>query len=261
MFPFVSRLGDRRHPAAPGRYHLYLHRGCPRAHVAAIVRSVQGLTETISASYVDDERDGRGWAFRSQSGPDPVNGFTLLREAYEATEPGYDGHISVPVLWDRTAERIVTNVFTALPQDLATRFDEWAVSPQDLYPAPWRSEIDLLDRGVTAISPTGGPHPAHGPEALNDLDSLLGARRHLVGDRLTLADIRLWVKLVRYGTEYRPAVEAYRRDLRDYPNVWAYARRLYALEGFRRATDHHAITRSAERHEAQPPPPLTAWGL
>ncbi len=55
----------------------------------------------VSLSYVDDDRDGRGWAFRERRGPDPVNGFTLLAQAYEATEPGYDGHVSVPVLWDR----------------------------------------------------------------------------------------------------------------------------------------------------------------
>ena len=46
----------------------------------------------VSLSYVDDMRDARGWAFRERRGADPVNGFNSLREAYEATEPGYDGH-------------------------------------------------------------------------------------------------------------------------------------------------------------------------
>ena len=79
-------------------------------------------------SVVDPVRDGRGWAFRDGPGytPDPVNGFTLLREAYEATEPGYDGHVSVPVLWDKQTGRIVSNNFPDITIDLGTQFGEWA---------------------------------------------------------------------------------------------------------------------------------------
>ncbi|WTW91944.1 hypothetical protein OG216_00420 [Streptomycetaceae bacterium NBC_01309] len=110
----------------------------------------------------------------------------------DATEPGYDGHISVPVLWDQAAGRIVSNDCAVLPVDLATRFMQWAATPQDLYPEQWRAQIDLLDRDVTAISATGGPHSAH---ALDALEDFLGGRGHVVGDRLTLADVGLWVKL------------------------------------------------------------------
>jgi glutathionyl-hydroquinone reductase len=55
-----------------------------------IARSLAGLSDVVTISYVDGKRDGRGWAFRERNGPDPVNGFTLLREAYEATEEGFD---------------------------------------------------------------------------------------------------------------------------------------------------------------------------
>jgi len=79
---------------------LYISWGCPWAQRTAIVRQLKRLAGVVSLSYVDDTRDGRGWAFRERRGPDPVNGFTFLAEAYEATEPGYDGHVSVPVLWD-----------------------------------------------------------------------------------------------------------------------------------------------------------------
>jgi Glutathione S-transferase, N-terminal domain len=75
--------------------------GWPPSARSAIVRKLKGLEDVVSLSYVDDVRDGRGWAFRERRGADPVNGFTLLAEAYEATEPGYRGHVSVPALWDR----------------------------------------------------------------------------------------------------------------------------------------------------------------
>ena len=110
-YPFRGRItadGSSGYPAVAGRYHLYISWACPWAHRTAIVRKLLGLQEAISLSAVDPVRDGRGWAFREGPGHslDPVNGFSLLRETYEATEPGYDGHISVPVLWDRETGRI-----------------------------------------------------------------------------------------------------------------------------------------------------------
>ncbi len=80
----------------------------------------------MSLSYVDDQRDGRGWAFRERRGADPVNGFTLLADAYQATEPGYDGHVSVPVLWDRETGKVVSNNFPDITIDLGTQFGAWA---------------------------------------------------------------------------------------------------------------------------------------
>src|ERR1700745_4468246 len=110
---WVTSDGSSGYPAVAGRYHLYISWACPWAHRTAIVRTLLGLEEAISLSAVDPVRDGRGWAFREGPGHslDPVNGFSLLRQAYEATEPGYDGHISVPVLWARQSGRIVSNNF------------------------------------------------------------------------------------------------------------------------------------------------------
>ena len=99
-------------------------------------------------SYVDDARDGRGWAFRETHGPDPVNGFTLLRQAYEATEPGFDGHVSVPTLWDTETGRIVSNDFPTLGIDIATQFTGFRWPGIDTYPTDFREGIEELDRWV-----------------------------------------------------------------------------------------------------------------
>ena len=128
-YPFQGRIsadGSTGYPAEPGRYHLYISWACPWAQRTAIVRKLMGLDEVISLSAVDPVRDGRGWAFREGRGHglDPVNSFALLREAYEATEPGYDGHISVPVLWDRASKRIVSNNFPDITIDLETQFGD-----------------------------------------------------------------------------------------------------------------------------------------
>ncbi|MGO9218918.1 MAG: hypothetical protein ACLP5E_14340 [Streptosporangiaceae bacterium] len=136
-YPFRGRItadGSSGYPAVAGRYHLYISWACPWAHRTAIVRQLLGLQEAISLSAVDPVRDGRGWAFREGPGHslDPVNGFSLLREAYEATEPGYDGHISVPVLWDRETGRIVSNNFPDITIDLDTQFGAFS-NGTDLY--------------------------------------------------------------------------------------------------------------------------------
>src|SRR5579864_7593211 len=96
---WVTADGSSGFTAEPGRYHLYVARACPWAHRTIIGRRLMGLEQAISISFVDPIRDERGWRFSGGAFTDPVNDFRFLREAYEATAPGFDGRISVPVLW------------------------------------------------------------------------------------------------------------------------------------------------------------------
>src|SRR5262245_33890054 len=149
-YPFQGRItadGSSGYPAEPGRYHLYISWACPWAQRSAIVRRLLGLDEVVSLSVTDPIRDGRGWAFRQGDGHglDPVNGFSFLREAYEATEPGNPGHISVPVLWDRERGRIVSNNFPDITIDLETQFGRWADPSVQLYPQALRPAIDEIN--------------------------------------------------------------------------------------------------------------------
>jgi glutathionyl-hydroquinone reductase len=241
-------------PAEPGRYHLYSGWFCPWAQRTVIVRALKGLEAIVSLSYVDDRRDGRGWAFRGRTGPDPVNGFTLLREAYDATEPDFDGHVSVPTLWDRVGRRVVSNTFAHITLDLATAFERWAAPGVDTYPEHLRPRIDALDehllvavnQGVTVAAGTGPAADAarrllH--DTLNDLDRRLATSRYLHGDAVTESDVRLWVTLVRYDVTYAADGALGPRRLVDLPNLWAYARDLYQQPAFRESTDFTAFAR------------------
>ena len=102
----------------------------------------------MSLSYVDDQRDGRGWAFRERRGADPVKRFTLLADAYQATEPGYDGHVSVPVLWDRETGKVVSNNFPDITIDLGTQFGAWASAAATTRSGNQRAPADGLPRVV-----------------------------------------------------------------------------------------------------------------
>jgi len=260
-YPFRGRItadGSSGYPAVPGRYHLYISWACPWAHRSAIVRQLLGLEDVISLSAVDPIRDGRGWAFREGSGYslDPVNGFALLREAYAATEPGYDGHISVPVLWDRETGRIVSNNFPDITIDLDTQFGACASGNYDLYPERLRPEIDAVNavvyenvnNGVYRSGMATTQAAYHDAvtklfATLDDLEERLAGQRYLCGETITEADVRLWVTLARFDSVYHYHFKANLRRLTDYPNLWAYARDLYALPAFSGTTNFDHIKR------------------
>jgi len=260
-YPFQGRVtadGSSGYKAEPGRYHLYISWACPWAQRSAIVRKLKGLEEVVSLSAVDPVRDGRGWAFREGPGHslDPVNGFALLREAYEATEPGYDGHISVPVLWDRQTSRIVSNNFPDITIDLGTAFEEWADTSVSLYPPALRPEIDDINavvyenvnNGVYRSGFAGTQEQYHEWvvrifDTLDQLEGRLYTRRFLFGETVTEADVRLWVTLARFDSVYYSHFKANLRRLSDYTNLWGYARDLYSLPAFRDTTNFDHIKR------------------
>jgi glutathionyl-hydroquinone reductase len=246
----ITADGASGYPAETGRYHLYIAWGCPWAQRTAIVRKLKKLEDVVTLSYVDDTRDGRGWAFRQRRGPDPVNGFEFLAQAYEATEPGYDGHVSVPVLWDRRTHKIVSNNFPDITLDLNAAFGAWADNSLDLYPPPLRREIDELNERVYQTV-NNGPYRVAGAttrddyeelrhamiETLEDLDRRLADRRYLFGSQITEADVRLWPTLARFDAGYNPLAGVSERGLTGFANLWAYARDLYQRPAFRDTTD------------------------
>ncbi|HEY7146649.1 MAG TPA: glutathione S-transferase C-terminal domain-containing protein [Streptosporangiaceae bacterium] len=254
----ITADGSSGYRAEPGRYHLYISWACPWAQRTAIVRKLTGLEEVVSLSAVDPVRDGRGWAFREGAGHglDPVNSFALLREAYEATEPGYDGHVSVPVLWDRQEHRIVSNNFPDITIDLATQFGDLASGGAGLYPEALRPSIDAINamvyqnvnNGVYRAGFAGNQvayHEAVGAlfATLDELERHLEDRRYLLGGSVTEADVRLWVTLARFDLVYYSHFKASIRRLTDYPNLWGYARDLYTLPAFRETTNFDHIKR------------------
>ncbi len=255
---WVSADGSSGFRAEPGRYHLYVSLACPWAHRAVIVRVLKGLEDVVSMSVVDPIRDEHGWAFRDVPGaePDPVNGFSLLSEAYDATDTAYQGRVSVPVLWDRETGRIVNNESADVIVMLNEAWDEWGNSSVDLYPVALRPDIDELNARVyetvnngvyrAGFATTQAAYEAAVGllfETLDALDERLATRRYLFGEQLTLADWRLFTTLLRFDPVYNLHFKCNVRRVVDYPQLWPYLRDLLTVARVRETVDMDHIKR------------------
>lgn len=220
-----------------GRYHLYVSYACPWAHRTIIVRALKGLEDSVGMTVVDPIRDERGWALPD----DPVNGFRFLSEAYTATDPGYRGRVTVPVLWDKREKRMVSNSDDDIMRMFETTFDDLGDGGAlDLYPEPLRAEIDALNahiyetfnngvyRAGFATAQKVYEHAAYRVfETLDEMEKRLTTRRYLFGARPVETDWRFFVTLIRFDAVYYGHFKCNLRRIVDYPNIWGYLRDLY----------------------------------
>ena len=255
----ITADGSSGYRAEVLRYHLYVSLACPWAHRTIIVRRLLGLEDTISMSVVYPIRDERGWAFREGRGHgvDPVCGFAFLSEPYLRSDPAFTGRVTVPCIWDRVTERVVTNNYPDITIDFETQFSAFhRAGAPDLYPVAHRAEIDEVNLLVYEDVNNGVYRAGFAAsqekyeEAVTALftrlawlESRLATRRFLVGSQVTEADIRLFTTLVRFDAVYVGHFKCNIRRLVDYPNLWDYARDLFQRPGFGDTVDFDHIKR------------------
>ncbi|HSP38508.1 MAG TPA: glutathione S-transferase C-terminal domain-containing protein [Frankiaceae bacterium] len=254
----ITADGSSGYPVEADRYQLYVSLACPWAQRTLIVRELLGLRDVLPVTVVDPIRDEKGWRFTlAPDGRDPVTGARYLSELYTASDPGFDGRWTVPMIWDRKTERLITNDFPQITLDLST---EWtslhAAGAPDLYPAPLRAEMDELIGEIFSDVNNGvyragfaTSQQAYGEAydglfaRLDVLEQRLTDQRYLMGDRLTEVDIRLWTTLARFDAVYYSHFKCNQRRLVDYPELWDFARHLNQEPAFRETTDFDHIKR------------------
>lgn len=264
----VTADGSSGFAPQAGRYHLYVCRACPWAHRTLIGRALMGLAEVISVSFVDPIRDERGWAFTGGAYEDPVNGFELLAQAYEQTEPGSSDHVTVPVLWDRERRRIVNNESADILRMLATVFAPLAAHPVPLYPATLAREIDELNERIyerlnNGVYRAGFARSQDAYDSavedvfaqLDELDQRLTRRRFLFGSEPVETDWRTFTTLVRFDCVYQIHFKCSRRKIVEYPNLWPYLRDLYQWPGVAPTVSFEEIRAHYYRTHPQINPP------
>ena len=268
--------GDGGFRAEPGRYHLYVSLACPWAHRTLIFRALKGLETSISVSVVHWFMGKHGWTFDEGPGviPDPVGGAQRLYEVYIRSNPNYTGRVTVPVLWDKQRNVIVSNESSEIIRMLNSAFNRIATSPVDFYPADLRDMIDAFNARIYATVNNGvykvgfattqeAYDEAVCPvfSTLDALEDWLTTHRYLCGERLTEADWRLFTTLVRFDAVYAGHFKCNLRRVVDYPNLWGFTRELYQHPGVAETTDFTHIKRHYyQSHESINPTRIVPVG-
>ena len=255
--PFGSGKGEL--PVEAGRYRLIWTPLCPWATRQRIVLKLLGIGgDVISVGTVAPVRTENGWEFSlDPAGVDPVLGIRYLPEIYAATDPEYTGRATVPAVVDIREKKVVNNDYHRLTNYWETVWKPfWKEGAPDLYPAELRAGIDALN-DILVHEVNNGVYKAGFAQSqeeyeknyrlvfrrLDVLEERLKDRRFLFGDRLTDSDVRLYVTLARFDTAYYFGFRLNERRIRDYPNLWNYAKELYSIPAFRESTDFDAIKR------------------
>jgi glutathionyl-hydroquinone reductase len=232
--------------AEPGRYHLYVSLACPWAHRTLIFRKLKGLEEAINLSVVNWFMTDDGWTFAPGRGviPDPLHDAKFLREIYVASKPDYTGRVSVPVLWDKETGQIVSNESADIIRMFNSAFDGVGAAPGDFCPQELREEIEPLNARIYATLNNGvyrcgfaRTQSAYDEsvaalfETLDFLEARLATRRFLTGERVTEADWRLFVTLLRFDAVYVGLFKCNLRRIADYPRLSRYLGELRSWPG------------------------------
>lgn len=269
--------GEGGFRAEAGRYHLYVSLACPWAHRTLVFRHLKGLTDKISLSVVHWRMKEHGWTFEEGPGviPDPLHGADYLHQVYTAAKHDYSGRVTVPVLWDKQKNTIVSNESADIIRMFNSAFDGVGAAPGDYYPQSLRGQIDALNDRIydtvnNGVYKAGFATSADAYEeavtalfeSLDWLESLLSdGREYLAGGTLTEADWRLYTTLMRFDPVYHGHFKCNLKRLIDFPHLASYARRLHGLPGIAEIFNlEHAKRHYYESHDTINPTGIVPLG-
>ncbi|UWP98368.1 glutathione S-transferase family protein [Aliiroseovarius crassostreae] len=242
--------------AEQGRYHLFVSLACPWAHRTLIFRKLKGLEGLIDVTVVSPDMLSNGWEFDPDRGGDPLFGHAYLHQLYTLAIPDYSGRVTVPVLWDKQTQMVVSNESSEIIRMFNSAFDEITGNTLDFYPESLREQIDEVNELVYS-SINNGVYKCgfattqeayeHAFEALfaalDQIEDRLSRHRYLVGNTLTEADWRLFTTLIRFDAVYHGHFKTNLKRIEDYPNISNYLRDLYQHSGVADTVDFHQIKR------------------
>lgn len=236
--------GEAGFKAEADRYHLYVSYACPWACRTLMMRALKGLERVITVSVVHPLMLENGWTFDSSKSDvkDDLYGFNFLYELYLKANPEYSGRVTVPVLWDKQKETIVSNESAEIIRMLNTAFEAFQDNSTDYYPDELASEIDDMNdfvynninngvykAGFATEQAVYETEVANLFKALDQLEELLENQDYLIGNTFTEADIRLFTTLVRFDSVYHGHFKCNYQPLTSYKNLWHYTKTIYNM--------------------------------
>ncbi len=233
--------------AESGRYHLYVSLACPWAHRTLMFRRLKQLENHISISVVHPTMLENGWTFGQdfeEATGDTLFGKQFLYQIYTLANPQFSGRVTVPVLWDKKTNTIVSNESSEIIRMFNSAFNALTGNTDDYYPEHMRDDIndintlvyENVNNGVyrAGFATTQSAYePAFNAlfETLDLLEEKLSQQRYLVGSKITEADWRLFASLIRFDAVYVSHFKCNLRRIADFPNLSNYVRELYQWPG------------------------------
>jgi len=237
---WVKADGSTDFPAEKDRYVLYVAHACPWANRTLIARKLKKLDDVIDVIFVSPVWDydlskyakhmpegSRSWSFdpsQATGHNEYENMFVdtlypqhkVLAQLYWKEDPEKSKKFTVPVLYDKIQQRIVNNESSEILRMLNSEFEAFSSSDIDLYPKDLQSAIDkanewiypMINDGVYkcgfARSQNAYDEAAKELEkGLFKVEQILSEQRFIADNkRLTEADIRLFVTLIRFDQVY-----------------------------------------------------------
>tara|TARA_R110002110_G_scaffold98779_13_gene252654 strand:- start:1579 stop:2553 length:975 start_codon:yes stop_codon:yes gene_type:complete len=245
--------------AESGRYHLYVSYACPWAHRTLIFRQLKDLTDHIDISVVHPDMLADGWTFDTDfagATGDRLFGLPFARDIYTRADRQFSGRVTVPILWDKAQNTIVSNESSEIIRMFDSAFDDVTGNADTYWPSPLRDKIkevnariyDTLNNGVyksgfatTQAAYDAAVYPLF--DTLDWIEDILSANRYLLGGATTEADWRLFVTLIRFDPVYHLHFKCNRKRIVDYSNIWAYTRELYQWPGVAETINFDHIVR------------------
>jgi putative glutathione S-transferase len=200
----------------------------------------------------------KGWSFDKDnlsSGDDLFNS-EYLHQIYTKHDKNYSGRVTVPVLWDKQQNKIVSNESADIIRMFNTAFNEITNNTDDYYPKSLQADIDEINDLVYTNINNGVYKAGFATtqtayedaftalfKALDKVEDILSKNRYLMGSTLTEADWRLFTTLIRFDSVYVGHFKCNLRTIESYPALSNYVRELYQIEGVASTVDFEHIKR------------------
>jgi len=256
---WITADGSSGFKAESGRYHLYISHACPWAHRTMVFRALKSLNDHISVSVVHPDMLSDGWTFDTGfdgSTGDDLFGKPFLRDIYTTADPQISGRVTVPILWDKHTNTIVSNESSEIIRMFNSAFDEITGNTTDYWPEGQRDDIEdvntriysAINNGVykSGFATTQAAYDAAVTALFDGLDwveARLSQSRYLMGAHLTEADWRLFTTLIRFDAVYHLHFKCNLKRITDYPNLWGFTRELYQIDGVKETVNMAHIVR------------------
>lgn len=212
---------------------LFVSLGCPWAQRVLMARRLGECGDELKVIMISPEFGDEGWSLPADA--HPLKGAPpYVHSLYTRSYARYTGRVTLPLLWDRKNERIISNDSAELtrllggaqlcPPQLINEINSWNLWLQShLNLGPYRAGFAESQQGYEdAVKDVFA--------ALDLVEDQLSKQPYLCGELLTESDLRLLPTLIRFDVAYYTHFKCNIRSLTSYPAISTYLRRMCTLE-------------------------------